>query len=227
VKLDKLLKKLKRDISASPQKAAALGLMVLVALYFWSPLVLKFAGIGGKTKNKKTVASKVILTDDPILTKVAAHPAIDSARWDRARLSLTQDRLMLAAPHREEWKDPFHRLSIVTNSTEPSNSTEPVSQPKGRAQEPAALDESAEEQITGITVSTLLVGKRESAAMIRGTVYRVGDTIHLDGEKGESQLELKVVGIDALGVNLECQGKSFRIERARPKLSPGNHVKQH
>jgi hypothetical protein len=225
VKLDKLLKKLKRDITASPQKAAALGLMVLVALYFWAPLVLKFAG--GKTKSKKVAASQVILTDDPILTKVAAHPAIDSTRWDRVRHSITQDRLMLAVAHRAEWRDPFQRLSIESKSEESKNETEAAPQPESRAESPVVDEAKAQELIAGITISTLLIGKRDSAALIRGTVYRVGDTIQLDDEKGERDLELRVVSIDPDGVVLEHRGKKFRIERPRPKVSPGDHVKQH
>lgn len=225
MKLDKLVKKLKRDISASPQKAAALGLMVLVALYFWAPLVLKFSG--GKSKTKKVAAKQLILTDDPIITTVAAHPATDAVRWDRVRQSMAHDQMMLAVAHRPEWRDPFHRLPIESNTNEPKDTAEPVSQPKQRADVPP-LDESAtQEKLAGITISTLLIGKRESAAMIRGTVYRVGDTIVLGGEKGEENLELWVVSIDAAGVELEYGGKTFRIDRTRPKLAPGDHVKQH
>lgn len=225
MKLDKLLKKLKRDISASPQKAAALALMILVALYFWAPLVLK--ATGGKSKTKKVAAKQLILTDDPIITKVAAHPAIDAARWDRVRLSLAHDQMMLAVAPRPEWRDPFHRLPVESTTDEPKHTGEPVRQPTQRAEVPPLDEAAAQEQLAGITISTLLIGKLESAAMIRGNVYRVGDTIVLGGEKGEEALELRVVSIDPAGVDLECGGKTFRIERTRPKLAPGDHVKQH
>jgi hypothetical protein len=41
VKLDKLVKQLRRDATANPKKTALLGVMALVALYFWGPLLWK------------------------------------------------------------------------------------------------------------------------------------------------------------------------------------------
>jgi len=227
VKLDKLAKKLKRDISASPQKAGALALMVLVALYFWAPLVLKYTGGKSKSKGKKATASQVILTDDPILTKVAVHTASDSVRWDRVRQSIAQDQMMLAVAHRAEWRDPFHRLPVEVKPEEPLKPAEADPQPAQRVEASAVDEAAAQELVAGITVSTLLIGKKDSAVLIRGTVYRVGDTIQVAAEKGEAELELTVVSIDSGGVVLEHGGKKFRIERSRPKLLPGDHFKQH
>ena len=80
MKLDKLLKRLKRDAAASPQKAGALGLMVVVALYFWAPLVMKHLP-KGKPKPGATAAGPVILGDDPVLVKAAVHPSTNSPHW--------------------------------------------------------------------------------------------------------------------------------------------------
>ena len=55
MKLDKLARQLRRDVAASPKKAVALGLMVLVALYFWAPMVWKWIA-PDQGKGKSTVS---------------------------------------------------------------------------------------------------------------------------------------------------------------------------
>ena len=65
VKLDKLTKQLRRDIAANPKKAAALGLMVLVALYFWGPLVWSWFAPAAARESSKASNVALILTDDP------------------------------------------------------------------------------------------------------------------------------------------------------------------
>src|SRR6188474_2854883 len=47
VKLDKLLKMLKRDLAANPMKAGVLGILLLGGLYFWGPLVWKWVAKKG------------------------------------------------------------------------------------------------------------------------------------------------------------------------------------
>ncbi len=228
MKLDKLLTRLKRDLTASPQKAAALGLMVLVALYFWAPLVLKYAK--GKSQPTKSAVSNIILTDDPVLAKTAVHPAANSAHWDRIRLTLAQDRMMLAATHHESWVNPFARLHEPpkplpkTSTTEPDE-TEPVentSIPKTATVEPAV----AKARLEKVVLSSLLIGKRDSASVIQGTVYRVGDILSLPGDEGQPALELRVRGIDPQGVDFEYDKHKYRLERIKPKLSPGDHLRQ-
>jgi hypothetical protein len=221
--LDNLLKKLKRDLAASPQKAAALGLMVLVALYFWAPLVLKFTSKG---KAKQVAASQVILTDDPLITKVAAHPANDSSRWDRVRLAVAQDHLMTPAAHQAKWRNPFRRSEAVAVQTE----TEPpvvALQPRARS-EAAAMDEvAAKKQLAGVVITAVLTSQRGRSALIRGNVYRVGDVIELGGANGEPKLELLLTSIDEDGVDLDVDGRTIRLERPRAQLAPGSHVKPH
>jgi hypothetical protein len=223
VKLDKLLKKLKRDLAASPQKAAALGLMILVALYFWAPLIMKF---GGKAKTKKVAASQVILTDDPIVTKVAARSTIDSTQWDRVRQTLAQDQFMQAALLNPEWSNPFRRVSAASVESDLDPAQETASQ-RPLPETPMVDDNQAQEKFAGIVVSGVLIGPRERAAFIRGTTYRVGDVLVIGGENGEPKLELLLTRIDEDGVDVNCEGRTLRLERPKKQLAPGSHVKTH
>jgi hypothetical protein len=61
--------------------------------------------------------------------------------------------------------------------------------------------------------------------VILGKVYRVHDSIEIGGENGDPKLVFRVTNIDSSGVDVELEGQPFRLERSRPKLSPGDHVK--
>lgn len=233
MKLDKLLKRLKKDAAASPQKAGALALMVVVALYFWAPLLFKFNK--GKNKPAAVNASQVILTDDPIIAKAAPHPATNVAHWDRVRTALASDQLMFAAQHDASWQRPFarlHALKAEKQSAQPvSEPTEPTERnrtPGVTAKAPATVElDSAKAALNSIVLSSVLISPRDRAAMIRGNVYRVGDPIELGGEAGAPAVKLMICGIDADGIDLQFDGQPLRLDRAKPKLSPGDHLRQH
>lgn len=220
MKLDKLLKRLKRDASASPQKAGALALMVAVALYFWAPLVMKnFKGKGKPGKGAAT--TQIILGDDPVLVKAAVHPANNSAHWDRIREVLAQDRLMQAAVHQVDWQNPFQPLDHETSQAAPKNrSEEPPTDSTQLPIKPVMEDNVAKQLLSGVTLSSVLVGKKPSA-IIQGKRYRVGDLLAFGDDNGAPKLEFRITAIDEKGVDLKYDGQSFRLERAKPTLTTG------
>jgi hypothetical protein len=221
VKLDKLLKRLKRDAAASPQKAGALGLMVCVALYFWAPLVMKSLP-KGKPKPGATAAGPVILGDDPVLVKAAVHPSTNSPHWDHVREVMAKDRLMLAVAHDPSWQNPFAPLQ---RDAEPETKSPPKPEVKPDLQAlsttPKIEAEVAKQQLSTVALSSLLVGKRGVSAVIRGKLYRVGDVLSFDGDNGTPAIEFRITAIDEQGVDLKYDEKSYRLERAKPTLTTG------
>jgi hypothetical protein len=222
VKLDKLLKRLKRDAAASPQKAGALGLMVVVALYFWAPLVMKYLP-KGKPKPGATVAGPVILGDDPVLVKAAVHPSTNSTHWDRVREVVAKDRLMLAAEFHRDWHNPF---SPLQHDDEPKSKSEPKSEAiksdlKPLPTAPKIDSEIAKQQLSTVSLSSVLVGKRGVTAVIRGRLYRVGDVLSFGGDNGTPAVEFRITAIDEQGVDLKYDNKPFRLERPKPTLTTG------
>lgn len=236
MKLDKLLKRLKKDAAASPQKAGALALMVVVALYFWAPLVFK--GMKGKSKRATSVAaSQVILTDDPIIAKAAPHPATNVAHWDRVRTAIANDQFMVAARPDASWQRPFARLhslkaeqvaKSLPEPTEPATPRPrlPGAEPSFASNENVDID-AAKAALKGVVLSSVLISPRDRAAMIRGNVKRIGDVLELGGDNGAPAVELLICGIDADGVDLDFEGQRLRLERPKPKLSPGDFLRQH
>jgi hypothetical protein len=178
----------------------------------------------------------VILTDDPIIAKAAPHPATNMAHWDRVRTSIASDQFMVAARHDATWQRPFARLHALKTekpiSKQFSEPTEPAANRNllpGAAQVAATKIEidSAKAALNGVVLSSVLLSSRDRAAMIRGNVYHVGDVLELGGEAGAPAVELLICGIDADGVDLDFEGQRLRLERTKPKLSPGDHLRHH
>jgi hypothetical protein len=221
VKLDKLLKRLKRDLAASPQKAAALGLMVLVAAYFWAPLVMKWVGKPGKTT--QAVVTPVNLPDSPVVVQSPSHPATDSARWNHVRLAMAQDQLMRPTPRQTSWTNPFNRLKSKRMDEAELAQAEPTTVAPSAIQ--IAQPAIQKEHLAGITISSILITSRDAAVVVRGSVYRVNDMLPVHDTAEGQPLELRIVRIDAQGMDLEHETQTYRVDRVRPKLSPGDHVR--
>ncbi len=222
MKLDKLLKRLKRDAAASPQKAGALGLMVLVALYFWAPLVMKFLP-KGKAKPGAAAAVPVLLGDDPVLVKAVVHPATDSTHWDQVRDVVAKDQLMLATDAHPSWHNPFTPLQPDDEPKTKSQPTTEIPQPdlKTLSAAPAIDAEIAQQQLSTVSLSSVLVGKRSVSAVIRGKLYRVGDVLSFGGDNGAPAVEFRITAIDEQGVDLKYDNKPFRLERPKTTLATG------
>ena len=96
VKLHKLAKQARRDLLANPKKAAILGLMLLVALYFWGPLLWKwFAPAGGKKGSKDQAG--LILEDDPAQAADKAKTGVAAAGTQQRRSRSPADGLRALA----------------------------------------------------------------------------------------------------------------------------------
>ena len=61
--LNKLARQLRREAMANPKKAAVLGLLLLVALYFWGPLV--WGRVAGDGASEKPPAAEANGEDNP------------------------------------------------------------------------------------------------------------------------------------------------------------------
>jgi hypothetical protein len=222
VELDKLLKRLKKDAAASPQKAGALGLMVVVALYFWAPLVMKSLP-KGKPKPGATAAGPMLLGDDPVLVKAVVHPSSNSPHWDRVREVVANDQLMIAADLHPDWRNPFSQLQHKGDPDAKSTAlTEPLKpDPQSLPAAPAITADIAQQQLQTVVLSSLLVGPRGVSAVIRGKLYRVGDVLSFGGDNGAPAIEFRITAIDEQGVDLKFDEKPFRLERTKPTLATG------
>ena len=214
--LGKTLKRLRRDLTANPKKAGLLGLMVLVACYFWAPLLLGSFGIGGKRKATAS-SDELILTDDPIDASQPVRSAKKSLRWDRAAQWIAADALMVSAAADSRWREPFAKFKTPpkVEETKPPETTDTPSATQLPETTPGAA---------GLALQSVLVGPQRRVAMINGRMYRVGDTVPKREADKPVGVEFQIASIRAEGVELERGGKTYLLAFDRVKLNAEGEI---
>jgi hypothetical protein len=215
VKLEKLTRQLRRDLLANPKKAAVLGLMLLVALYFWAPMLVRWMKPG---KGAKTTASvgDLILEDEPTAGPSGLAKANKGFRWERVRQLMEGDERLRSAAFAQDWRNPFASPAPPADAalaTDPEIIHHPVTPPDVH---PATA---------GLALRSVVTGVRSKAAMISGEVYREGELVPAT-EKSDAGdgLSYRLVRIARHAVELERNGKTFWLELDRPKMAKGDAV---
>jgi hypothetical protein len=222
VNLDKLAKQLRRDLAANPKKAAILGLMVLVALYFWGPLVWTWMKASGSKRSSKLTTASLILTDDP------AEPTTSSRqrggakfRWERVRQLTRNDPHMVSAKFDAAWVDPFSRPAVAETSATAGGT------PKDDAATAAAGIAGAEPSDIGIVLGGVMIGPRNRVATINGEACHEGDVIEVTDKMDKSiSRRFRVVKITRQGVELEIGGRTLTLDLKQPKLAHGDDIER-
>lgn len=216
VNLGKTLKRLRRDLTANPKKAALLGLMVLVACYFWAPLLLGGFGFGGKRKSTAS-ADELILTDDPVDVTQPVRSTKKSLRWDRVQQWIAADPLMVSAAADSRWRDPFAEFKTPPKPEE-SKPPETTDTP------PVAELPETTPGAAGLTLQSVLVGSQRKVAMINGRMYRVGDTVPKREADKPAGVEFRIARILAEGAELERGGKTYLLAFDKVTLNDDGEI---
>ncbi len=217
--LNNLTSQLRRDLAANPKKAAALGLMVAVALYFWGPLAWKFIkASGGKQNNKANMAS-LILTDDPIEPSQQAKGGLRTRfKWERVRQLIQQDPHMVSATFDASWVDPFGKPAATAAEIGAAVET-PAEDQATTAAAAAAIDP----QSLGITLGGIMITSRGRFATINGETCREGETLAVGDKRDKTATyELRVLKIGRQSVQLDFGGRIFSLELTQPRLAHGD-----
>jgi hypothetical protein len=219
VNLGKFYKRFRRDLAANPKKAALLGIMVLVAAYFWAPLVL---GVLPARKGSAAAAAPpdVILADNPLGAAQAAQNSKNAFHWERAQQSIAADATMASATFDRTWRDPF---AAFDSPAPPPEEPEPIPSPADIAASAAAdAAKAIAPGEAGLVLQGVLVGRLASAATISGEVYREGDVV--PAQVAGATVEFQVGYISKQGVALHSNGKRHWLEFSKSKLAPGDEI---
>src|SRR5206468_9940707 len=157
VKLDKLLKQLRRDATASPKKAALLGLMVLVGLYFWAPLVMKFVSRRGSKQEQTEAPGAAIASAALPVNPVHAAPGAAKFQWQKVREQIRKDEHMASATFNPAWADPFGRRRQTPESELAVIQSQAESE-EDAANKAAAIMAALEPKDLGVTLGGILIG---------------------------------------------------------------------
>lgn len=221
VNLEKLAKQLRRDMAANPKKAVALGLMVLVALYFWGPLLAKWMSGNGSKRAGTMDTANLILTDDPSEpTQQSRSRSGAKFRWERVRQLMQQDAAMRPAAFDPTWVDPFAKSSLMI-AQEQAAAAAVKATPEQAA--PVAVAPSS----LSIVLGGVFVSGKSRIATINGEACREGDTLVVSGKDDKSVTQpIRVVQIHRTGVMVEVNGAFQTIELSTPGLARGDEIQR-
>jgi hypothetical protein len=208
-----LLLKIKREIKAKPLKAAGLGVLLLVAAYFWAPLLRgmiapREAAPATPASNPGPVAAAATGPGVPAAPAPAAQAAaptsIDSVIYDWRKYAnlIDEDAAMRAGAALPGSRDPFV-------SPQPPAPEKPAEEPKVAAGPITPAE-------AGLLLTTTLLGARKKIAEISGKSYTIGDRVKVLTD--EFNASFRVVEIYPRRVILESHGKRYELRIPRPLL---------
>ena len=208
MKLGKLVKRLKREALASPKKAAVLGLMGLVALYFWAPLV-------GKWFSKPSPAGAVAAAPPAQAAGAsgAATPVAEATLgWRELIRQITADPHTVPVALALD-RDPF-APPLVEVIAEKPGPVEPVKPPI--AVTPASL---------GLSLVATMIAPDYRAARLNGKTVAVGQTIEV--VKSGSAYQFTLAEVDATRAVLVRDGERFELFAKGPPRSGKIEIAPH
>ena len=213
MKLNRLYKRLRREIRTNPGKAGVLGLLLLVALYYWTPLVW-----GWVAPDRPADAS---MAEVPSLGAAAAGPAAptqpvptpsaaskpETHPWEQLVQWIEQDPATCPVADLSAGRDPFRAVKPETPETETDDTQ----------QQPEPVPPVLTPQSLGLQLSSTVIGPRRRVALIDGKTYQEGQAIYWAGDGQE--IEFRLAEVHPRRVVLQWMGERFELAIPQPKRS--------
>ena len=213
--MDRLIKQLRRDFQKNPKKAGMLGLLFLVAGWFWLPLILP----AEKKPSKKMPTAAAVPTAADLVSPTAAVAA-PTWRWQDLDRSLQQDpRMRSAGPAAtNEQRNPFlaHVAPIDADAAFDEILAEAAAEAEAEAQAAvqetvvAAADPGLLDTLT-LSLSSTIVGGRAKRAVINGRAFNEGETIGL-----ESGIPIVLAQVEPRRAIVAWNGRRRELRILRP-----------
>jgi len=204
VNFERVFKQLRREATTNPKKAVVLGLLALVALWFWVPLMWGWISTGD-AEAEDAVAARIgsSIRPDATLKETDESPKSKSKSksihpWRQLVQWMDNDPQTLPATLVSETRDPFRTPAVEVAEAEPIVEDEPEEVP---------LDVTPES--LGMSLSSTIIGPRRRTARIDGKSYQQGKLVEVvsDGQ----QIQFELVEVHPRHVILEREGKRFEL----------------
>jgi hypothetical protein len=191
------MRRLRREITASPKKAAVLGVSLVIAIWFWAPLVGKW--FGAKSADETAVATSNI--EETAVVPTIATPTTAKAaapKWHQVLEWMRKDPLMRPYAPTAVERDPF------------SPSASQIAKQEETQQPAAAALELTPEQ-AGLALRSTIIGPQMKTALINGRAYHEKQSV--PAANGRDRFLL--VEIRSNSVVLQRHGQSFEVKLPR------------
>lgn len=204
-----LVRRLQREIHGNPVKTAGLGVLLLVAAYFWAPLIAHLLGSSEHSTQTSSAPSPPKSATFSATPAIPAHPGARPAEspiydWRNHARQMDDDARMNESVNLTVVRDPFHedQLAAAAAVVEKSKKT--------------AVIPSVSPAEVGLALGSTLVSNRKRIAEINGKSYAVNDQVRVI--KPELDVSFRVVAIHPRRVVLERNGEQFELKIPRPLL---------
>jgi hypothetical protein len=211
VNVNKLGKRLHRELKANPKKAAVLGLLAVGALWFWVPLVSNWVSPKKTTTSGANKAAAV-----PVAGAPAAPAAVGitenkrpSHSWEQIVALIEGDPRTRSVTKLPGRPNPFHEVR-------PEEEQQRVAGEK-ETKKAKMAETPPDPQSLGMVLSSTIVGPDRRVALVNGKAYPEGGQVILGG--GERPTEFRITQVHPKGVVLERNGKSFEVSLPDRKWS--------
>ncbi|HEX4131330.1 MAG TPA: hypothetical protein VHZ24_14920 [Pirellulales bacterium] len=214
--LRRLGKQLGRELKANRQKAAALGVLALVAGWFWYPLLFKKSSAGeaqAAAANPAAATAPTPAAGSTIAPTSGSDPAVpwhDVARW------IDQDPHMQPANIGDELAHNPFESHVASNAQRAAADAELAKVAAQANLSPADL---------GLTLTSTIVGRHRRAALISGEVYELGEDVPAAGG-----LRFHVKRIERSKVTLSRDGRDYALNLRKgstPIAATGSSGRHH
>ncbi len=205
--------RLAREVKASPKKAAALGLLLVVALYYWVPLVqewmsarevhadLAVALPAAERATPAAVASPASETSVEPAPGASADQPFGGWPWQAVVSTMEGDPRTRPVAEPPSGRDPFRPVVREIAQEKPDDEPEEAA--------PAELAETTPEAL-GIELSSTLIGPQRRLALINGRPFLEGRRIAW--QKDGQSLEFLLREVRPKSIILEREGRQFELQ---------------
>lgn len=193
VNIQKTTTQITKEIKRNPAKAAVLGGLLLVAIWFWYPLIQKWMGNGSSSVAKQPAEHELVIpqaappptSEEPTTAKQGPAGKTD---WHTIAQQISDDPWMKKGTLREDTFDPFfpdtQPKTILTSTNVETDSTPEIDVSPASA---------------GLAVTSVIVGSRVPIARINHQNYHIGDTVRAT----DTNVRYTLVEVHSWGVLLK------------------------
>jgi hypothetical protein len=199
-------RKLRREIATNPKKAGVLALLLVVAIWFWAPLLGKWFG------NSETDMKNGAPTQNTASSPVAGANGVGASSHSAAEWAINVKGKLPRLPWRQlvAWIEQDPRMSPATElaiGRDPFKSLPIEALEKKRAEPASEQQPDLTPTSAGLVLTTTIVSRGGSIALIGGEAYKEGSVVA--APRGDGRF--RVVEIRPREVILERKGKLYNL----------------
>jgi hypothetical protein len=223
----RIMRQLRREIKANPKRAALLGGLVAVGIYFWAPLLAGWVmpkDSGKATAKASAKKSKPATPDAPSLTAPESTKPKDNTAWTELWAAIREDNRTKPSATLAISTNPFRPFPEPEESdsadAEDGNDGNTTPGKKGETAKRSAAPVEITPKTLGMKLTGTAIGARRRAAVIDGKTVPEGalvfggvsEATSKDGQAStDAKATFRLVRVERDSIVLERNSKEYTL----------------